>query len=335
MDFFGRYRYRDDVLKRIDREVYELVWTLWTGPRFKRPPTYPDRQLVVLALYGNLVDVYKFYEYCYQTEWMPHRKIGEHSKFITLLSFGCWNADMSVDILREIASFAERPEPVRNPHIYPVSAHSSQPTPRQISYPGEDCQEDRRAHKPTRVRMARANDVGMNVINVLLEDFTAVLWRRGFRGSSLVTMRTQAIRDIDHQRATLGGLDIVDLVMKRAYAAPLPAQLASIRNSVRNHATRNTGIHELVKKVRVLREQEANGPFNVECTSRTLVKRRRSADAQLVKELTTLLHHGGKISSHEAEYWQRMFKLKETKSRESMGIDADPLKIFGKWLSKV
>ena len=76
IEFFNGYEYRIDILQQIDREVSQLSDELYHGQRI----TYGQRKLIAHAVYGNLVDAYKFYEYNYQKDWLPHRYLAEHSE---------------------------------------------------------------------------------------------------------------------------------------------------------------------------------------------------------------------------------------------------------------
>ncbi|KAF2791251.1 hypothetical protein K505DRAFT_389450 [Melanomma pulvis-pyrius CBS 109.77] len=73
-DFFDGFDYRYDILDRIDREVSAACVDLIYG----RPVSSGLRRLVCYAVWGNPVDAYKWYEYNYQQEYMPHRYLPEH-----------------------------------------------------------------------------------------------------------------------------------------------------------------------------------------------------------------------------------------------------------------
>lgn len=73
-DFFAGFEYRYDILDRIDREVQFACDVI-----LKDMPIPPElMRLVCYAIFGNPVDAYKFYEYNYQQEYMPHRYLPEH-----------------------------------------------------------------------------------------------------------------------------------------------------------------------------------------------------------------------------------------------------------------
>ncbi|KAF2654415.1 hypothetical protein K491DRAFT_600915 [Lophiostoma macrostomum CBS 122681] len=73
-DFFEGFDYRYDILDRIDAEVMYACDNIRHGRFVSRDL----RRLVCYAIYGHPVDAYKFYEYNYQQEYMPHRYLPEH-----------------------------------------------------------------------------------------------------------------------------------------------------------------------------------------------------------------------------------------------------------------
>lgn len=74
IDFFDGFDYRHDIIDRIDQEVYMGIQDL----AFGRPVSMALRKLICYAIWGNPVDAYKWYEYSYQQEYMPHRYLPEH-----------------------------------------------------------------------------------------------------------------------------------------------------------------------------------------------------------------------------------------------------------------
>lgn len=74
VDFFDGFDYRHDIIERIDQEVYMGMRELACG----RSITLALRKLVCYAVWGNPVDAYKWFEYSYQNEYMPHRYLPEH-----------------------------------------------------------------------------------------------------------------------------------------------------------------------------------------------------------------------------------------------------------------
>lgn len=73
-EFFDGFEYRWDILDKIDREVSFACTELSAGRSV--PPGL--RRLVCYAVWGNAVDAYKWFEYNYQEEYMPHRYLQEH-----------------------------------------------------------------------------------------------------------------------------------------------------------------------------------------------------------------------------------------------------------------
>lgn len=67
-----------------------------------------------------------------------------------------------------------------------------------------------------RLQMARGCDGGVDVIEVLMEEFITDLARRGFRRVEIEQLRRRAEAEIDHQRKICGSADIVDMVMSLA-----------------------------------------------------------------------------------------------------------------------
>lgn len=74
VEFFAGFEYRHDIIDRIDQEVYQGVQDLSYG----RPVPVSLRKLICYALWGNPVDAYKWFEYSYQQEYMPHHYLPEH-----------------------------------------------------------------------------------------------------------------------------------------------------------------------------------------------------------------------------------------------------------------
>lgn len=72
--FFAGFEYRYDILDRIDSEVRSACNDLLSG----RSILPGLMRLACYAIFGNPVDAYKFYEYNYQQEYMPHRYLPEH-----------------------------------------------------------------------------------------------------------------------------------------------------------------------------------------------------------------------------------------------------------------
>jgi hypothetical protein len=74
LEFFDGFEYRHDIIERIDQEVYVGMSDLANG----RHISLSLRKLVCYAVWGNPADAYKYFEYSYQNEYMPHRYLPEH-----------------------------------------------------------------------------------------------------------------------------------------------------------------------------------------------------------------------------------------------------------------
>jgi len=88
----------------IENEVRRLSTTLYNGERL----SVAERKMIVYGKYGNPSDAYKYFEYNYQEEYLPHRYLPEHV------------------VLHEL----------------PKSSGYCMPVPRQLANPGEGCHED-------------------------------------------------------------------------------------------------------------------------------------------------------------------------------------------------
>ncbi|KAJ9643631.1 hypothetical protein H2201_006263 [Coniosporium apollinis] len=172
--FFEGYQYRVDILMRIDKEAETYRRDFLDNS----PLSAGQRKLMIYALFGNPVDAYKFYEYNFQTEWLPHRYLPEH------------------------VVFAE----VSKPDDYAL------PVPHVMAREGE-IPEHRRLWKETRLRMARAADAGVDVIDVLLDELVHRLACDGLKRVEIEEMRKRAVKAMDRARDEGSREDIVDLVM--------------------------------------------------------------------------------------------------------------------------
>jgi hypothetical protein len=74
IEFFDGYDYRHDIIERIDNEVYAGIREWVNGGHISSDL----RKLICYAVWGNPVDAYKWFEYSYQDEYMPHRYLPEH-----------------------------------------------------------------------------------------------------------------------------------------------------------------------------------------------------------------------------------------------------------------
>lgn len=74
VEFFEGFEYRWDIIERIDLVVRAGIRELSLCRSL--PPGY--RRLICYAVWGNPSDAYKWYEYQFQDEYLPHRYLPEH-----------------------------------------------------------------------------------------------------------------------------------------------------------------------------------------------------------------------------------------------------------------
>ncbi|OJD34594.1 uncharacterized protein BKCO1_2200043 [Diplodia corticola] len=142
---------------------------------------FADRKLVAYALWGNPIDAYKYFEYNYQTTWLKHRYLPEHIELDKV----------------------------------PKGIDYTLPVP---SVMGSD--EGHRSHRMTRLRMARAQDNGVDVLDVLIREFVHELALKGHRRDHIERMKRKAQQALDEERNDPQGHDIVDMVMEMADSQP-------------------------------------------------------------------------------------------------------------------
>ncbi|KAK3113448.1 hypothetical protein LTR53_009254 [Teratosphaeriaceae sp. CCFEE 6253] len=295
LNFFDGHEYRIDILMKIDTEVIELCKALYHGMRVNPE----QRKLVVYAVFGtgtlplaasdavadfapwvgHAIDAFKYYEYNYQTEWLHHRYLPEHV------------------ILAELPKRADRALPV----------------PRQVDHQYES----RRSHPQTRARMARANDQGVDVLEVLVDDFTSALCRKGLKRVEIERLRKAAIRNIDHMRATGDTRDIVDVVMGRATSNDRPPS----RRPDKKTPTRLSSMEKLQRSLSRLVEQELalKREGAVDFVFRGVTRMRQRVERELVLEISTVAVKTGKMTHQRANSWREMFSKKWQESREAQG----------------
>ncbi|KAK3711309.1 hypothetical protein LTR37_009689 [Vermiconidia calcicola] len=283
-EFFNGSDYRVDILRKIDEEVRTIAYALCYGQRV----SHSQRKLVVFAVWGNLVDAFKFYEYNYQTEWLPHRYLAEHTNI-------------------------------------PKPADYRLPVPRQIAYEDEDCRENKRSYPGTRARMARACDVGVDVIEVLLDDYTASLCREGFRRNDIERMRREAMRSITHERDVGSGRDIVDLVMDGAAAttARPPPRISELPRRANKRmklitSMKNT-LHRLLIQEASLYKHGSKASF-VRADIRSM---RQRVERELVTEATEIASQRGIMRPDVVQQWRALYTSKAQKHRELYGPHID------------
>lgn len=74
IEFFDGFDYRYDIMDRIDQEVQKGIQQLNCGVLVP----LALRKLICYSLWGNPVDAYKWFEYSYQHDYMPHHYLPEH-----------------------------------------------------------------------------------------------------------------------------------------------------------------------------------------------------------------------------------------------------------------
>ncbi|KAK3070255.1 hypothetical protein LTR53_010776 [Teratosphaeriaceae sp. CCFEE 6253] len=238
-----------------------------------------QRELVVYAVFGHAIDAFKYYEYNYQTEWLHHRYLPEHV------------------ILAEL----------------PKRAGCALPVPRQVDHHYEG----RRSHPQTRARMARANDQGVDVLEVLIDDFTSDLSRKGLKRLEIERLRKAAIRNMDHMRATGDTRDIVDVVMGRATSNDRPPS----RRPDKKTPTRLSSMEKLKRSLSRLVEQELalKREGAVDFVLRGVTRMRQRVERELVLEISTVAVKTGKMTRQRASSWRGMLSKKWQESSEAQG----------------
>ena len=312
-EFFDGYAYRYDILERIDRDVYDACEELRAGMLIP----HRRRRLVLYAVFGNPVDAFKYYEYNYQTEWLAHRYLPEHV------------------VLSEIPKpeYYTEPEPV-----VLVSGNDRKP-------------EGQRDHNSTRLRMARAKNQGVDVIEVLLDDFVSHLVRKGLKRVVIEYMRVKAERAIDAERDRPSGADIVDLVMgitcltpnapshgrshHTVFANYFPTTFNS-RPVVVNHTTEKRlsakasslrGSWKLLQQL-YRQETESSEPEFPEGLREQIAGARRRAERQYVGQLVPYLQEGKRITNAAANDLRLMYSKKRKASDEKQRGNVDLLALF-------
>ena len=199
----------------------------------------------------------------------------------------------------------------------------------QITY-DEECSENQRRHPHTRARMARANDAGVDVIEVLLEDFTATLCRQGLKRPEIQLMRQEAVKNIDRQRKMRGSKDIVDMVMDRAIATTP----GNFKRPIRKREAKRTGrTQNLAKSLRRVLAQEtalwSSGKFE---EAQTLTRARQATERELVLAVISMAEASGTMVMKERAQWCALFRRKTQEKREKTGQRIDVLKELARYL---
>lgn len=210
----------------------------------------------------------------------------------------------------------------------PTPTHHDQPVAHQLQQFDEDGSEDQRSHSGTRLRMARACDAGVDVIDVLLDEFVTLLCRRGFRRSAIESLRAEAVRNIDHQRAIGGGRDLVDMVMDKALT--LHDGMKQRGKKDRKQRDRAARVEKQMHVLRRLYIQEANS-VNSRNLRDALKAIRKRVERELAQDLTCLLRTGGLITQKEAAQWFAPFSKQGAKRRERTGEVLDFFQVFARF----
>lgn len=287
------------------------------------------RRLVVFAWYGNLVDAYKFYvslAYFFAV-WMY--VAGPGSDLIESgIQFpnGVAGASLFAGAQYVFHCPFQFGQDLRCQVILtqiPKQDGYTQPVPRVVSYEGEDCQEEMRTHRGTRLRMARACDAGIDVIDVLLQDFSSVLARQGLKRPEIDRMRADAIRNINHQRETNGGRDIVDMVMNRAQMTKPTDFGREITKKTSNATKRVNGLKHTL--VRLLAQEAAFHPDEPDWVRGPIKKLRQRVERDLVNDVTRLAAEAGIMSSQDRSRWCDLYLRRHRVQREHAGHKIDVL----------
>lgn len=180
-----------------------------------------------------------------------------------------------------------------------------------------------RSHPGTRARMARAADQGVDVIEVLLDDFTSALVRQGLKRLEIERMRKEAVRNIDHQRDTQGGRDIVDMVMNHARLTT-PAHFG--RQPAKRDASRMQRISSSKNSLRRLVMQEGSmfydEPYFVQAQIR---KSRQRVERDLVFDVTQLAMQAQAMHPKMVSEWRKAYTRQAQIKREASGMHIDLL----------
>ncbi|KAF1970063.1 hypothetical protein BU23DRAFT_571114 [Bimuria novae-zelandiae CBS 107.79] len=87
------------------------------------------------------------------------------------------------------------------------------PKPQDYTLPNPRGVDETRTHMYVRFRMARANDEGVDVLEVLLSEYRSALVKKGFRRKQIDEYCERAKGRLDAERESPTGVDIVNLIM--------------------------------------------------------------------------------------------------------------------------
>lgn len=178
----------------------------------------------------------------------------------------------------------------------------------------------------TRLVMARANDAGVDVIEVLIEELISDLARRGFRRFEIDNLRLRAEQEIDYQRRTCGGADIVDLVMglARRSKPAAPRRVPQIRKRAAGHhiVEAKMALEKVLAKMQ--KAKQPGGLFGL----------RREAERELVVEVVGQAMRDRSMSRKQATDLLAMVPngTKMRRRREKTHGVPDVLRLLAPWL---
>lgn len=178
----------------------------------------------------------------------------------------------------------------------------------------------------TRLVMARANDAGVDVTEVLVEELISDLARRGFRRFEIDNLRLRAEQEIDYQRRTCGGADIVDLVMglARRSKPTAPRRVPQSRKRAAGHhiAEAKMALEKVIFKMQ--KAKDPSGWYDL----------RREAEHELVVEVVGQAMRDRSMNSKQATDLLAMvpYGTKMRRRREKTHGVPDVLRLLAPWL---
>ncbi|KAF3035343.1 hypothetical protein E8E12_006774 [Didymella heteroderae] len=111
-----------------------------------------------------------------------------------------------------------------------------------------------RRHMKVRYTMARANDEGIDVLDVLMTEFKAALVRKGFRRVDIDELYARGKERLEHERRDPRGVDIVDLIMDEV-PAQRPARRSHVNTGQYTHHVPNGFRHNAISSRRPRRKR--------------------------------------------------------------------------------
>ncbi|KAF2848427.1 hypothetical protein T440DRAFT_401358, partial [Plenodomus tracheiphilus IPT5] len=177
-DFFKGHDFRDDVVQKIDQEVQMGIHNLNQG--YFVPLAL--RKLVSYALWGNPIDAFKWYEYCYQQDYLPHHYLPEHC------------------VLTGVAKDTSRVEPrmVLNRDRKKYLGVRRRMAHAQEQGLGKNTAGSHNSHTRTQITQ-------IDVVAVLLQEFRFALIRKGHRRVDIDKLCAKAKQCLDEERKAKTG----------------------------------------------------------------------------------------------------------------------------------